>query len=250
VNIVIDSLLINYDLRGKGKLLVFLHGWGDSAKSFNSLSAKLASEYQVLSLDLPGFGGSEHPKEAWNLDNYANFISSVLKKLELGEPYALIGHSNGGAISIRAISLGVLKPTKLILIASSGIRSGHSFKKLLIKVLAKVGNLATIWMPERYRSDLRKSLYQSAGSDALVVPEMISTFEKTVAQDVQSDAAKISIPTLLIFADSDQAIPLSDAKRYNELITNSKLEVVNNAGHFVHQEEESQVLGLIEKFLY
>jgi pimeloyl-ACP methyl ester carboxylesterase len=249
VNIVVNGLLTNYELSGKGKLVVFLHGWGDSFKSFKNMTDQLSAKYKVLAIDLPGFGGSEQPKETWNLDNYSNFLAETLNKLQLGETYAFIGHSNGGAISIRAISLAVVNPAKLILIASSGIRSGRTFKKLFINFLAKIGNVATIWMPERYRNDLRKSLYQSAGSDALLVPEMIGTFERTVKQDVQSDAANITVPTLLIFADNDKAVPLSDARRYNELIKNSKLEIVKDAGHFVHQEKENEVLKLIESFL-
>jgi pimeloyl-ACP methyl ester carboxylesterase len=101
VNIVVDDILTFYELTGKGKLLVLLHGWGDSSKGLRLLQTELAKHYKVLAVDLPGFGASEPPKNAWRLDDYANFVAALLAKLKIGSPYAIIGHSNGGAVAIR-----------------------------------------------------------------------------------------------------------------------------------------------------
>lgn len=226
-----------------------MHGWGDSSEGLKQIRESLASKYQVLAPDLPGFGGTQAPNEVWDLDNYAEFLANLLQKLELKQPFAVIGHSNGGALAIRAISLGKLKPSKLVLMAASGVRNNNKLKRSVLKVIAKTGNVATIWMPERYRRDLRKSLYGVAGSDMLVAPHLQDTFKKTVRQDVQGDAAAIDVPTLLIYAADDKAIPVADGRQYHFLITGSKLEVVEDAGHFVHQDQPAKVLKLIEEFL-
>src|SRR4051812_17635719 len=113
--------MTNYQLSGKGKLVLLLHGWGDSAEGLGDLAKRLSRHYQVLVADLPGFGATQAPRDIWDLDNYAEFIESLLIKLELKQPYAVIGHSNGGALAIRAISLGRLKPQKLVLLAASGV---------------------------------------------------------------------------------------------------------------------------------
>lgn len=249
MQIVVNDLLTTYELQGKGKLVLLLHGWGDSSKGLEALSERLSNSYKVLRLDLPGFGGTQAPKEVWNLDNYSEFVAATLSKLELEQPYCLIGHSNGGALSIRAISLDVLHPEKLVLLAASGIRSSQPFKRLILKIIAKTGNLATIWMPERYRKDLRKSLYGVAGSDMLVMPELEETFKRTVRQDVQLDAAKIAIPSLLIYALNDRAVPLGDGQAYNKLIKNSRLEIIEDAEHFLHLDQPEKVATLIEEFL-
>lgn len=249
MQIVINDLLVHYEVSGKGKLVVLLHGWGDSAKGLTDLRNRLAEKYQVLALDLPGFGATQPPDDVWDLDDYADFTSATLQKINLGNTYAVIGHSNGGALAIRAFSLNKLEAEKLVLIAASGIRSGASIKRLLLKVVAKVGNIATIWMPERYRRALRQSLYGAAGSDMLVVPHLQETFKRTVRQDVQQDAAKITTPTLLIYADNDQAVPVADGQTYHRLIKNSQLEVITDAGHFVHLDQAPKVIKLIEEFL-
>jgi pimeloyl-ACP methyl ester carboxylesterase len=249
MQVVVDDLITNCELSGKGKLVLLLHGWGDSLHGLHSLQAVLAKHYQVLAVDLPGFGSTEAPKTVWDLDDYAQFIADLLKKLELSEPYGLIGHSNGGAVAIRAISLHLLDPKRVVLLAASGIRAKQHARRLALQVIAKTGNAATLWMPNRYRQALRKSLYGAAGSDLLVMPQLQETFKKTVRQDVQADAKSIAAPTLLIYAADDDAVPLSSGRRYEQLITNSKLEIIHESGHFVHLDQPEKVTSLIEEFL-
>ena len=249
MNIVVDGLLTHYKLAGKGKLVLLLHGWGDSGQGLAGLQAKLAKHYQVLALDLPGFGNSQAPETVWNLDDYAHFVKHALGKLGFRQPYAVIGHSNGGALAIRSISLQSFKPDKLVLLAASGIRTGGGARRLALKIIAKTGDIATIWLPERYRQALRKSLYGAAGSDMLVVPELQETFKQTVRQDVQADAAAITVPTLLIYAEDDRSVPLADGQKYQALIKHSDLQIIKQAGHFVHVDQPTQVESLIEAFL-
>lgn len=248
MNIIIDGLVTRYEKFGEGPIVLLLHGWGDSSKGLRALSRALARFYTMLLIDLPGFGETEAPKENWHLDNYTSFIRHTLEKLEINNVYGVIGHSNGGSIAIRGIALGDLQPKRLVLLASAGIRPKTSGKRILFTILAKTGNAATIWMPERYRQTLRQSLYVAAGSDMLVVPELEGTFKKTVRQDIQSDAALISIPTLLIFAERDSSIAAHSGQQFNRLIKNSRLEVVPDAGHFVHIDQPEKVTSLIQEF--
>ncbi len=229
--------------------MLLLHGWGDSLAGLAQLQKELAAQYEVLAIDLPGFGGTQAPQAAWDLDDYARFIAAALQKLELKQPYAVIGHSNGGALAVRSVSMGLLKPEKLILLAASGVRTNSAAKRVSLKIIAKTGNAATIWMPERYRKGLRKSLYGAAGSDMLVAPHLEDTFKKTVRQDVQADAVVIDAPTLLIYAADDDAVPVADGKQYHSLIPNSRLEIIKEAGHFVHIDQPEQVTRLIQEFL-
>lgn len=248
MQVVVNDLLTNYELAGSGQLLLFLHGWGDNSAGSTVLRQRLAQKYQVLAPDLPGFGKTQAPKTAWTLDDYAEFVQTLLHKLDLGQPYAVLGHSNGGAIAIRAIALDTLQPQKLILLAAAGIRSGNTARKVFLQILAKLGNIATIGLPERYRKSLRKQLYRASGSDMLVVENMQDTFKNTVKQDVQADAAEVTQPTLLIFGKTDTAVPPQMGQRYHDLIKGSELHMLS-AGHFVHLDQPQQTAQLIEDFL-
>ncbi|CAN5133006.1 alpha/beta hydrolase [soil metagenome] len=249
MQVIVNDLLTNYSLQGDGKLVLLLHGWGDNSQGSLALQKQLAQKYQVLTPDLPGFGKTQLPPSAWDLDDYANYLVALLDKLQLNQPYAIIGHSNGGAIAIRGTALGLLQPQKLVLMASAGIRSGKTIKKVLLQIIAKSGDLATIGLPDRYRNALRRQLYKSAGSDYLAVEQMEETFKKTVKQDVQADAEKITRPTLLIFGQNDKAVPPYMGVRYKTLIKDSSLHMLPDVGHFVHLDQPTVVSKLIEDFL-
>ncbi len=249
MQVVVDNLITNCELSGKGKLVLLLHGWGDSLRGLAPLQSELSKHYRVLSVDLPGFGNTEAPPAVWGLDEYGRFLAALLRKLELDELYALIGHSNGGAIAIRAIAREVLSPKKLVLLAASGIRSDQSARRFAFQVIAKTGNVATAWLPNRYRDALRRNLYGAAGSDLFVMPQLQETFKKTVRQDVQADAHTLKLPVLLVYAADDETVPLKHGEKYHHLIVGSTLKVVQTGGHFLHQQQLPVVADSIEGFL-
>jgi len=248
MQLVVDSLLTHYKRSGKGKVILLLHGWGDNLVGLKRLQAFLSRNYDVISLDLPGFGNTEPPAEPWGLDNYGLFIRNFLNKLEV-TPYAIIGHSNGGAISIKAVSKGYLRTEKLILLASSGIRNQYKGRKKALRLMAKAGKLTTMPLPKAIRYRLRRHAYKTIGSDMFVAEHLQDSFKKIVSDDVQEEAKRIRIPTLLIYGDRDEQTPLKYGETFHRLIPESKLEIVPNTGHFLLQEQPVVIERLIEEFI-
>src|ERR1044072_9615671 len=104
MQVMVNGLLTHYELTGKGSLLLILHGWGDDARGWVKMRQFLSKTHRVLIPDLPGFGGTEAPKEPWGLDEYASFLHAFLKKIGANDPTAIVAHSNGGAIAIRGLA--------------------------------------------------------------------------------------------------------------------------------------------------
>ena len=248
MNVIVNSLAVNYQRSGTGKTVLLLHGWSDTGATFDALVKKLEKKYDIVRVDLPGFGGTQAPDTAWGLDDYASFVADFAKKLGL-KVYALGGHSNGGAIAIKTVSTLRLKPKKLLLIASAGIRGRAPLRKLAWSVVAKTGKAVTMPLPQGVRTKLRGKLYGAAGSDMLVSPHMTGTFKRITGEDVQSDAMMLELPTLIINGTDDTATPLAYAKLFNQAIEGSELFVVEDAGHFVHQQAVEQIAEKIEAFL-
>ncbi|MES2971557.1 MAG: alpha/beta hydrolase [Patescibacteria group bacterium] len=249
MQVVVSNLLTRYERIGSGKPIVLLHGWGDSLETFRTITPRLSKDYELISLDLPGFGKTDPPHETWDLSSYAQFLKLFLEKLDV-QPYAVVGHSNGGALAIHASALGTLQPERLVLLAPSGVRDRQKIRRLATKVIAKVGKVATFWLPLSTRQKLQKKLYGTVGSDMLVAPHLEETFKRTVRQDIQQDARQLSLPALLIYGDVDIATPVDPiGQRLHKLIKGSRLEVIESADHFVHQAEPTRVSKLIEDFL-
>lgn len=249
MQVIVDALLTHYEQEGTGKTVLLLHGWGDSAEGFKALRTHLAKQYHVVALDLPGFGGSQAPQVAWGLDKYGQFVQHFLRKVGTTELWAVVGHSNGGAIAIRAIGRDWLRPERLVLLAAAGIRGEYKGKNRMYRMIAKTGRAVAKPLPKGVQKRLRKKLYTTIGSDMLVVEHLQETFKRVVTDDVREDAAKIAIPTLLIYGEADEQAPVWYGERYHELIPNSTLEVLPGVEHFAHLERPEVVQQAIERFL-
>jgi pimeloyl-ACP methyl ester carboxylesterase len=250
MNCVVNGLLCTYKTSGKGsKTVVLLHGWADSLATFTELQKELGKKYKVVSLDLPGFGGTDTPAEVWGLGDYAEFVVAFLDKIGQTKPYALIGHSNGGPIAICALASGQLTAKKLVLLASAGVRDVRTARKKVLKAVAKTGKLLSKPLPQSVRTRMRRRLYKAAGSDMLVAEHLQETFKKVVGQDIQEDAAGLQLPTLLIYGQNDTETPPAYGRLLNSRIVGSDLKIVTQAGHYVHHDQPTIVARAIQEFL-
>jgi pimeloyl-ACP methyl ester carboxylesterase len=241
--------MVSYSRQGKGKIILLLHGWGTDSRSLKTISDNLSAKYDVIAVDLPGFGGSQNPKTTWNMHDFSDFVVHFLQKIGVGAVYAVVGHSNGGAIAVYATANNSITPQKLVLIAASGIRQPHTLKKTLLKTVTKAGKVATIVLPGHVKTSLRQKLYSSIGSDYLVATGMHETFKKIVGEDLKAEAATIKVPTLLLYGRNDTATPLAHARTYNSLIKGSTLQIVDNAGHFIFNDAPEITNNLLKDFL-
>lgn len=238
-----------YEDEGAGPVLLLLHGWKDTRRTFDALALMLSADFRVIRLDLPGFGGSESPRMAWTLDDYVRFVNDFTAKVGV-TPRAVIGHSFGGRIAIKGVSEGVLKPEKIVLIDSAGIARRRTLRNAAFALLAKIGKAMTLVPPFSFwRDALRRVLYERLGSDYFAAGSLRETFLNTIREDLSDAAERITTPTLLIWGSADRATPLADGERLSRLIRGSTLKVIPGAGHFVHREEPAQVAALIRNFL-
>ncbi len=249
MQVVVNSLLTHYERMGKGKVVLLLHGWGDTAAGLRSLQQSLSKHAQVLAVDLPGFGGTEAPKTVWSLDDYSLFVQHFLQKIDAPKLAVLIGHSNGGAIAIRGLANGTLQADKLVLLASAGIRGEYKGRIKALRLITKAGKALTMPLPSSVKRKLRSKVYRTVGSDMLVAEHLQETFKKIVTDDVRNDAAQLSQPTLLVYGEQDQATPVAYGELFHQQINGSTLEILPGAGHFVHLDRPQEVTKAIEEFI-
>ncbi|MCA9328342.1 alpha/beta hydrolase [Candidatus Saccharibacteria bacterium] len=249
MTVIVDGIATNYVQEGSGPTVVLLHGWGDSLKTFDGLAKSLKRNYTVVRLDLPGFGGSDAPKETFSLSKYAAFTADFLNKIGQEHIYAYLGHSNGGAVCIKGLASGVLCSDKLVLIASAGIRSDYQGKKKVLRLAAKAAKLPTNLLPKQTQNKLKKRVYGAIGSDLFVAEHLQDTFKKVVSEDVVAEAAMIAQPTLILYGKQDTATPPNYGERYAHQIEKSNLIILDCAGHFVHHDASTKVHTAIEEFL-
>ncbi|HEV2402867.1 MAG TPA: alpha/beta hydrolase [Candidatus Saccharimonadales bacterium] len=249
MQVIVNELLVSYEVSGKGPTVLFLHGWGDSGKGFHQLSATVAKHFRIIVPDLPGFGGSQAPPSAWGLNEYVQLLQAFLDKVGVKSLFAVIGHSNGGAIAIRGVASENLRPERLVLLAAAGIRNPYKGRNQALRLVAKSGKLLAKPLPKAAQLRLRRKLYATVGSDMFVAEKLQETFKRVVSDDVRADAQRLNLPTLLIYGEADEQTPVSYGELFHELIADSSLEVLPGVGHFVHHERLAEVTRSIMEFL-
>lgn len=251
MNTRVKNLNISYSKKGSGPALVLLHGWGSSKETFNYLAGSLADHFTVIALDFPGFGGSELPANAWSVGDYAQFVADFIAQLEINEVHAYIAHSFGGRVCIKGVADGVLKPEKLVLIGSAGVKYSNSVRNILYALVAKVGKVVfSIPGLKKYSAAARTQLYQSAKSqDYLSAGTMRQIFVNAINEDLTPLLNNVHVPTLLLWGSEDNQAPLADARVMQKNIPNVTLRIQQRAGHFVHTEQPQKVAAWVAEFL-
>jgi pimeloyl-ACP methyl ester carboxylesterase len=246
-------LLVRYTDTGArdAPVVILLHGWGADAHSFAGLATSLSGRFRVICLDLPGFGGSQAPPVDWHIHDYAALVAAFVAKLGNPPLAAVIGHSFGGRIAMKALAEGLLAPGRLVLMGSAGVKHSQSARNQAFKVIAKAGKAATS-LPglSRLRSKLRRQLYQSAGStDYLTAGPLRQVFINTINEDLQSAAAAITAPALLLWGANDADTPPADGRLLASKIHHATFVQIPAAGHFVYLDAPEAVAAHIMKFL-
>ncbi|MDD5213372.1 MAG: alpha/beta hydrolase [Candidatus Gracilibacteria bacterium] len=227
----------------KENSLLFLHGWGQTYKSFESIY-KILDENNIsyVGLDFPGFGMTDFPKTDFEIFDYANFTSDFIEKLELKNP-TLIGHSFGGRVSI---ILGAKSENieKIILIGAAGIKpKGNPNREKIVSIAKAFFSLPGLSkIGEKLKDKFSSRDYLRAG-------KLKNIFLKVINTDLTEYLPKINKQTLLIRGDLDAETPISDGKLMNKLIPDSKLKVYKNGTHFVFQEFSTEVSNDIIEFI-
>ena len=82
---LIKEVKSSYKVRGEGKPLLILHGWGvGSSKTWKKIQKNIAKKgYKVYVPDLPGFGKSENPTYPWDVTNYMEWVAEFTDYLKL-----------------------------------------------------------------------------------------------------------------------------------------------------------------------
>lgn len=246
----IDGLKINFNVFGKGRSLILLHGWGCDSKIWESTMLYLSSFAKVVSLDLPGFGKSGFPKKPWPLSNYARILKKIIKELRLEKPI-ILGHSFGGQIAIKFAVCCPKLVDKLILVDSAGIKPKKGISWWLLFLTAKIGKLPFQVPPFSFLfQNFRRIFYKSIKrTDYLEAGKLKETFLLVIKEDITPLLSKISAPTLIIWGEEDKEVPLKSAQTLLSKIPHSKLHTFENCGHFPFLEKPKEFTKTVEKFV-
>ena len=77
MELTIDGRKVHYTDSGEGRTLLVLQGWAAPADLYASVAKRLEGKMRVVIPDMPGFGATPEPEEAWGSEDYARALSKI-----------------------------------------------------------------------------------------------------------------------------------------------------------------------------
>lgn len=234
---------------GEGPPVLMAHGWGASSDSLRPLALPLSRlGYQCLMFDLPGFGESDEPAQAFTIFDYASFCIDYLDHHNL-ESVNYFGHSLGGRIGLVLAAEHPQRIEKMALSNSAGIRvKPNQLKRFRLQIyhrfrhgLESIGAAkASARLRQLYNQRYGSPDYQNAS------PVMRQTLIQVVNEDLLAYAGRVSVPTILFWGDADQDTPLWMGRKLEQTIPDAALIVHEGAGHYAYLDYPDKTAAIMD----
>jgi len=224
---------------GRGTPVILIHGLGGSADWWRRNVDALAAEHLVVAVDLVGFGRNRFFVRRSSLPLGFSEIASLLGRwieTSFSEPVHVVGNSMGGHV---AIHLAAARPDlvrSLTLANSTGIPFEIAPGQHLANIIVPRGALS-------FTTILARDALRSGPMSIAVA------FARLLHDDARPLIKTIRMPTLLMWGDRDPLVPLNYARQLSEMIPNSKLVVIPNAGHIPMWENPAAFNSALLEFL-
>ena len=214
---------------GTGGLRVLaLHGWARTHRDFDAVVAPAGqAPLPAIALDLPGFGASPPPPEAWGAEAYADALGPVLA--EMASPVVVLGHSFGGRV---ALHLAVQRPDAVRALVLTAVP--------LLHPLGRRGRVAPAYRMVRRLHRMKvvsdralEAARQRHGSDDYKAAQgiMRQVHVRSVNETYGAQLDSVTCPVHLVWGADDTATPLEVAERALARLAQGDLQVFPGIGH-------------------
>jgi pimeloyl-ACP methyl ester carboxylesterase len=262
---------VAYREAGSGEVIVLIHGMAGSSETWEAVLRRLARNYRVIAPDLLGHGHSDKPRTDYSLAAFAAGLRDLFDGLGIRRA-TIVGHSLGGGVAMQLMYQHPECCQRLILISSGGLgpdvgwilrlltAPGAEFVLPLIapKIVPGLGNRIGSWLSAAGLHSPRAG-QMWRGYCSLSDPPTRVAFLRTLRSVVDYRGQSVSalsrlrlrseVPTLVVWGERDQIIPVEHGYAVREARPGSRLDVLPGVGHFPHVEAPNEVVTAIEAFI-
>lgn len=256
---------IYYEDLGKGKPVVFIHGWPLSGAMWEYQVTQLPQQgMRCITYDRRGFGKSDRPFGEYDYNTLAGDLKSLLDELDLND-VTLVGFSMGGGEIAKYFSLyGGARVSKAVLVSAvvpymlqtpdnpDGVPQ-EEFDKMAKAMIEDRpafmegfnDDFFGVSMSHHPVSDafLTNSLIKTMDASPIATLKCAQAFSST---DFRQDVIKINVPTLIIHGDKDKTVPIkATGEETARLLPSATFKIYEDAPHglwYTHKEQLNQDL--------
>jgi pimeloyl-ACP methyl ester carboxylesterase len=263
---------VGYRLDGDGdETILLIHGMAGSSRTWRDVTPALAQRYRVLAPDLMGHGESAKPMGDYSLGAHASGLRDLLVRLGI-ERATIVGQSLGGGVALQLAYQHPELCERLVLVSSGGLGRevspllrllslpGAEFVLPLVApgVVRDQGRKINSWLRDQgIRSSWMAEMWRAYAS--LADAENRQAFVRTLRSVVDLGGQVVSandrlylaaaVPTLIIWGDHDDIIPVAHAYDAHQAIPGSRLEIFEGVRHFPQSEAPDRFVEVLLDFI-
>lgn len=244
--------------KGKGRVVVLLHGFLGSARIWEKTIQDLSRSYRVIAIDLPGHGHTPCFGYAHSMDLMAKCVKAVMDSLRL-KKYVIIGHSMGGYVGLAFADLFPDSLRGLCLFHSSAYPDSDEKKKDRLRAINLVKANKSV-----YTKNTIRNLF--AAKNIKYLKEEIS-FANDIAKQTSKQGIAAALhgmrdrpardlilglveyPIMMVIGEHDNVLPYEQLLEQSKLIKNGSVLYLEHDGHFGFLESPKQSYAALRKFL-
>ncbi|MFC2106848.1 alpha/beta fold hydrolase [Bacteroidota bacterium] len=248
---------IAYKIRGKGKAIVMLHGFMESMKIWDDMAKDLSKDYQIITLDLPGFGLSDSFDSIHTMEFMTDIVDRLLNFLEI-KKCILVGHSMGGYIALSFAEKYAEKLNGLVIFhsqAKADTAEAKNNRERAIEVIASdkgrfiLNFIPDLFAPDNVEKHRKKINSLIKHSEKFSKKGIIAAIEGMKNRDDKTHVLKnADVPILFILGKLDPRVPFQDVMKQVAMPKHSELLLLSDVGHMGFIEAESKCLRSIKSF--
>ncbi len=258
---------MNHEEQGEGPALVMVAGLAATRSFFRDAVADLSADHRVITVELPGHGGTPAGDRPATVQRAADDLAGLLDGLDLRD-VTLLGWSLGATVAYSCLEqVGTGRIARLVSVeqtprlttaddwthAAFGGLDDEGAKQFQESLVADFEGFAGTLVGSSFAAgsepakDLVDALVAEAlGCDSAAVASLLAD---AVAQDWRARLADITVPTLLVHGAGSQVYPTPVGRWIADVIPGSRLEVFDNSGHLPFIEERERFTRTVREFV-
>ena len=219
----------------------------------------LSERHQCVALDLPGFGDSDKPGDAWySIARYTQLVAQFAGQAGIQSP-VVVGHSMGGMIALALAAEEILPVRRLI--AINPVVTGQTYFDLRLlanprwsKPMVRLGrwfwpiasgDWAGPWLGVERAAHVRRQ-YEEWGQSTAI---SLMAAARAIGQcDLTAALPRITTPSLIVLGNRDMTAPNAEGRLAARLIPNARLTVLPS-GHLPTDDLPDQTAAVVGSFL-
>ena len=237
--ILLDGAFVHYEVLGRGRPIVFLHGWVGSWRYWVSSMQIASTSFRAYALDLWGFGDTARRPERYLLDQQAILLRNFLEEMGIGK-IALVGHGLGALV---AFSFAMRWPQEVDRVM--GVNCPLRFTDLHYRLQSTPPIALVDWLSSR-TPEVETALIDTAKADPQAI---INSMVGLQSNNLFDQFVALNIPCLLVHGQDDPAITPPSMEKIKALPHNMHQIILEGSGHFPMIDESSKFNRLLTDFL-